>query len=1331
MSPKKFKPGIIIVVLILLSANIVQAAWSEDRNYRIKVTVGTGEFERYNKPIEFTVNFTKSLSDIGETGSLDEKTIKIVEIDDLNNVISNTTPFQFDKNSNYEPSTKAIGNIALMMNDVTPPNTNRTYFIYFNLTKQLLLFDVIYNHTNSTKAFSFFDLSPGIPNDFTLSTDYANGTIYQRLQVFTKPSSNTVKYQYCVFQDEIISTKHACTYQDFLSFKNTGTYYANQAMTSLYQYNNISWNRSLLTQMLVMKDINGIPIDDRYGWDGLWIGSSDFSLYYPMKVRYTAIIIPPGGGSPKWPSNTYYPPQTSLVTLTDNVMDEGQDSYKIKNLQGTYYFQKQSGGFSSLNDVSGNDWIGYNILEPYRGIPNAVYPENYFHPGSICCTSDIIYNGPIRSRIKTITNDGKWESLWDIYPYYATMTMIKTNHSYWMLYEGTPGGLYEPNTDFWVKSNGEQNLLSVGWTEDLVNDEWVYFSDPIINRSLFVIHNENDVIQDTYKPYTNMTVFGFGRTDSPTVKSLINAVPQRFTMGLINGTNYLDNTRIINSTYKNLMLNVDLAEKAPKPKTATIYNPLIDPTTTVGDIQTFEVNIDINSDVNWYFDDNLELSVSGVTSSIFSNENVDGGVGVGDHDVLVEVFDGIETFTKSWSWKVKDDPPVITILGDNPVDVVQNSVYTDAGATALDDVDGSVTVQTTGTVDTSVVGTYTIIYTAIDSAGNAATAERTVNVIADTTPTVYIPADPEFANSQTGNFWVDHKWQQGISDNITDGYNIEINGKQLPPTTETHYNNTGSNPHSSSKIIVRAYNDTGGLSSPIEELVQLENNVPILSPIGDKVVIVGEELKFKLEATDLDGDPLTYTTDTPNGNLSPSDTYKWTPNAEDIGIHTITFDASDNYGGMASETIEIKVEGITPPPPTIYVPPEPILENETGNFWVKYILSPGPGNVTDSYNISINGDFENNTVETTKIIQTVPHGIVNISVVATNNSGGYSDAVIQKTQIPNNPPIQNISDKTITVGSTLSFTIAIDEDGDILTLATNASKGSINSTTGIYSWVSNQSDIGTYIWYFSSKDDYGGTANQTIKVVVQNTNNGGSGGSSGSSGSSGGGGGGGGGGGSDEAYTNIFFKQRKELSVFPNLVASYSFMDNRSPIVYVNITGSRRNDEITTVIEVLNGLSSKLKKPAPNIVNRYVNVLIGNSYFMSTRNVKSATMTFKVENSWIKKNYLKSRNIKIVKWNKDNWINLQVIEKGRDTNYTYFESKIDSSGHYAIYGQKEEKEVKNVKPKQTSDTTVSINETEIQPTEESGSKNMPGFGSVASIFIVTIVYLYRIKMTKR
>ncbi len=75
--------------------------------------------------------------------------------------------------------------------------------------------------------------------------------------------------------------------------------------------------------------------------------------------------------------------------------------------------------------------------------------------------------------------------------------------------------------------------------------------------------------------------------------------------------------------------------------------------------------------------------------------------------------------------------PVITLQGDNPMTVVEGSVFNDPGATAQDDIDGDITsrIVVSGEVNTSVLGTYQVTYSVTDEAGNSAEISRTVNVV--------------------------------------------------------------------------------------------------------------------------------------------------------------------------------------------------------------------------------------------------------------------------------------------------------------------------------------------------------------------------------------------------------------------------------------------------------------------------------------------------------------------------------------------------------------------------------------------------------------------------
>lgn len=89
-------------------------------------------------------------------------------------------------------------------------------------------------------------------------------------------------------------------------------------------------------------------------------------------------------------------------------------------------------------------------------------------------------------------------------------------------------------------------------------------------------------------------------------------------------------------------------------------------------------------------------------------------------------------------WNVLKDntpvnhPPVITLVGSNPITFTVGDVFTDPGATAMDQEDGDITskIIASSTVNVNVPGTYKITYNVKDSAGlSAEEVSRTVIVL--------------------------------------------------------------------------------------------------------------------------------------------------------------------------------------------------------------------------------------------------------------------------------------------------------------------------------------------------------------------------------------------------------------------------------------------------------------------------------------------------------------------------------------------------------------------------------------------------------------------------
>ena len=199
------------------------------------------------------------------------------------------------------------------------------------------------------------------------------------------------------------------------------------------------------------------------------------------------------------------------------MVDEGQNSFQIETANTTLFYQKQGAGFSSIVDGDGNDWVNHHptggSAGAFRGIPNLVFPEGHFHPGDSGSTSTIVSTGPLKATVHSETNDQLWEAIWEIYATYATMTVLKGDGTYWFLYEGTPGGVFETNVDTVVRPDGTATLASQSWSGDIVGDEWVYFLDPVVGRSLFVANHQDDTANDSYPAHTVANVLGSSVSD--------------------------------------------------------------------------------------------------------------------------------------------------------------------------------------------------------------------------------------------------------------------------------------------------------------------------------------------------------------------------------------------------------------------------------------------------------------------------------------------------------------------------------------------------------------------------------------------------------------------------------------------------------------------------------------------------------------------------------------------------------------------------------------------------------------------------------------------------
>lgn len=255
------------------------------------------------------------------------------------------------------------------------------------------------------------------------------------------------------------------------------------------------------------------------------------------------------------------PAQTTAETSEKIVIREGtyetREHFIITTPGAVYYFDKAGGGFSRMIDHNGIDWINFK-MEPwdsypasaassYRGLPNLVFRSSDSgagHPGYNQCIS-------VKSDSHTILTESKsgrwaWECRFYEFRVEIHVRQKDPDHPYWFLYEGLPGGTFQPGTMYFGNNTGgpiydqpdyfKGRTLTGLW-------QWVYFGVKSFDRTLYVIQTMKDELPDIFSYLGNssrgiqstdgMVVFGFGRTDA--AKPLMQS-PRTFIFGFYEKT---------------------------------------------------------------------------------------------------------------------------------------------------------------------------------------------------------------------------------------------------------------------------------------------------------------------------------------------------------------------------------------------------------------------------------------------------------------------------------------------------------------------------------------------------------------------------------------------------------------------------------------------------------------------------------------------------------------------------------------------------------------------------------------------------------------------------
>ncbi len=295
--------------------------------------------------------------------------------------------------------------------------------------------------------------------------------------------------------------------------------------------------------------------------------------------------------------------------------------------------------------------------------------------------------------------------------------------------------------------------------------------------------------------------------------------------------------------------------------TSAIQAPNTAPTLTAIGAQSIDENVLLTLDLTANDVDDGDfwrISADGLPLGAMFEDNEDGTATFswrpgfdqsGIHSVTFTVTDNgfpVKTDSETVSITVIDVPdttkPVITLLGNNPESVVEGSTYSDAGATASDNIDGDISVDivVTGSVDTNTIGGYLLSYNVSDAAGNAATTvTRTVNVTAIIDPNAPEVSAPAYiiVDSEGSVTAVDIGQAEAIDD--------------IDDILSATASNSGPFAPGRHQIVWSATDSAGNTGSAI----QIVDVRPIVEFMPDQVSEAEEDVKVKVG---LNGDAAMY-----------------------------------------------------------------------------------------------------------------------------------------------------------------------------------------------------------------------------------------------------------------------------------------------------------------------------------------------------------------------------------------------------------------------------------------------------------------------------------------
>jgi len=250
----------------------------------------------------------------------------------------------------------------------------------------------------------------------------------------------------------------------------------------------------------------------------------------------------------------------------------------------------------------------------------------------------------------------------------------------------------------------------------------------------------------------------------------------------------------------------------------------------------------------------------------------------------------------------------------------------------------------------------------------------------------------------------------------------------------------------------------------------------------------GEVSSLTCEASDPDGDTLTYSWTCTGGSISGAGSIVSWKAPSTVGTYTVTVSVSDGKGGTVTRSVSIAVTNRNPEISSLTATPATV--DSGGNATILCTASDPDGDTLIFDSWTCTGGSISGTGGTVTWTAPSAFGIYTVTATVADGNGGTATRSVNISVTNRNPEISSLTATPATVvtgGNSIVKCTASDPDGNTLVYSWTYTGGSISGTGSTVTWTA-PATPGIYTLTAIASDGKGGTATRSISITATNRN---------------------------------------------------------------------------------------------------------------------------------------------------------------------------------------------------------------------------------------------------